>query len=323
MPKFDIITIGGATRDFFISTDKGTIIDNKKNLKERKLLAFEYGAKIYLQGLDSSLGGGACNTAVGFSRLKLKTAIKVCINEKREGDWIKKTLKKEKVDTSLIENNTEEPSGFSFIVVAGNTKTRDHVAFSYRGSNKYLKISANEKLNSKWIYLTSFSGDNWEQQLKNITNIVKKQKIKLAFNPGSRQLEGGFTKLKNILKVTEVLLVNRDEAMELVLSKQHYNQAPHIDTLLRELGKYCPNTVVITDGSKGAYACHDREFYFKKAIKIDAIDTTGSGDAFGSGFVAGFIKGGGDIKKGLEMGVKNGASVAKNFGPQEGLLRKF
>lgn len=320
--KLDVVTIGGATRDFFISSDKCRTVDNKKSLKERKLLAFELGAKHYIKDLHSFLGGGACNTAIGFSRLGLKTAIKICVGIHEEGKWIKKTLKREKVNISLIKSTREEPSGLSFIVIDSKSKSREHIAFSYRGANKYLDIDPKKIINTGWIYLASFSGKDWGKQLKNISKIVKDQNIKLAFNPGSKQLEAGASKLRGILKLTEVLLVNRDEAIELALSQHHYNQAPHINTLLRELKKMGPKIVVVTDGGKGAYAYDGEEFFFMRSLKINPVDTTGAGDAFSSGFVAGMIKYDENIKKSLELGVRNGASVAKKMGAQTGLIRK-
>ena len=45
--------------------------------------------------------------------------------------------------------------------------------------------------------MASFSGGNWASQLKKISKVVKDQKIKLAFNPGSKQLEAGAAKLRN------------------------------------------------------------------------------------------------------------------------------
>ena len=60
--------------------------------------------------------------------------------------------------------------------------------------------------------------------------------------------------------------------------------------LLKELKKMGPKIVAITDGSKGAYAYDGKEVFFQRALKIAAVDTTGAGDAFSSGFVAGMIK---------------------------------
>lgn len=319
--KYDIITIGGATRDFYISTNAGKITNNKKSLTQQKLLSFEYGAKIYAEQLFSHIGGGACNTSVGFSRLGLRVSTRICVNEEDGGKSIKQTLKKEGVDISSVTNNNKEKTGFSFIVVNKRSKSRDHIAFSYRGVNKFLNVDQNDKLNSRWIFLSSFSGKSWQSQLNKIVKIATKNKIKIAFNPGTMQIGTGINKLKNVLKNTSILILNRDEAIELVSSKNHYNQAPHIKTLLQELHKYCPGTVVITDSSNGAYAYNGVKFYSQKALRVNVLDTTGAGDGFSSGMIAGLIKYNGDIRKSLKLGVKNGASVAKKMGAQDGLLR--
>ncbi|MEA2088990.1 MAG: carbohydrate kinase family protein [Patescibacteria group bacterium] len=320
--KYDIITIGGVTRDFFVLTEKGVIL-SKKNIVAKKFLSFELGSKIYAQSLRSSLGGGACNTAVGFSKLGLKTSIKICVNEKEEGDWIKQKLKEKKVDISQVVNTNKEASGFSFIIIDSGIKSKEHIIFSCRGANKYLKINPKEKFNTKWFYLSSFSGDNWQSQLKNINQIIKNQNIKLAFNPGRRQINEGISKLKFILKNTQVLILNREEAIELILLKHYYSQAPHIKLLLKELYVYSPNLIIITDGTNGVYAYDGKKFYKQKSLKVKVIDTTGAGDAFSSGFIFGFIKYKGDIKKALKLGVKNGASVVKKIGAQEELLDIF
>ncbi|MCD4705658.1 carbohydrate kinase family protein [bacterium] len=318
--KYDIITIGGATRDFFVLTEKGIIL-SKKNIIAKKFLSFELGSKIYAQSLQSSLGGGACNTAIGFSKLGLKTSIKICVNEKEEGDWIKKRLQEKKVNISQVVNTNKESSGFSFIIIDSGIKSKEHIIFSCRGANKYLKINPKEKFNTKWFYLSSFSGDKWQSQLKNINQIIKNQNIKLAFNPGRRQINAGISKLKFILKNTQVLILNREEAIELILLKYHHSQAPHIKSLLKELYFYSPNLVVITDGTNGVYAYDGEKFYKQKSLKVKAVDTTGAGDAFASGFVFGLIKYKGNIKKALKLGVKNGASVVKQIGAQQGLLK--
>ncbi|NCF75276.1 MAG: hypothetical protein GWO87_02195, partial [Xanthomonadaceae bacterium] len=222
-----------------------------------------------------------------------------------------------------VMNINKEISGFSFIIIDKTIKSKEHIIFSYRGANKYLKINPKEKFNTKWFCVSSFSGAKWQLELKNISQIVKNQNIKLAFNPGPRQLEAGISKLKFILKITDVLLLNREEAIELILSKHYYNQAPHIEFLLKELYFYSPNLVVITDGTNGVYAYDGKDFYRQKSAKVKAVDTTGAGDAFFSGFIFGLIKYKRDIKEALKIGVKNGASVVKKIGAQEGLLDNF
>lgn len=315
--KFDIIVIGGAVKDFFIFVDKGLIIENKRNLIRQKLLGFKCGDKIYLDEFYSSLGGGACNRAVGFSRLGLKTAVKLCVNKKKYGDYIISELKNEKINTSLIDNNENEEAGQSFILVDKKDKKFDRVAFSYRGVNDFLKIDKKAKWSADWVFLSTLSGKRWQNELKNIEQIIKTKKIKLAFGPGNTQILGGFNKLKNILKLTEVLILNREEAIKLTESCI----GTSIEKLFEILYNHGVRLTAITDGSKGAYVYDGHKIYFQKAKKIKIANTLGAGDAFSSGFVSGLVKYDYNIKKSLDLGIRNGASVAQKIGALQGLLR--
>ncbi|MCK5460329.1 carbohydrate kinase family protein [Candidatus Parcubacteria bacterium] len=314
--RFDIITIGGAVKDFFIFINKGLNIKNKKNLFQQKLLSFEYGDKIYLDEFYSSIGGGACNRAVGFSRLGLKSAVKICVNKKKYGDYIINQLKNEKVDASFIDNNEKKEAGMSFILI-NKDKNPDRVILSHRGVNKFLKIDKKAKWNTDWIFLSSLENDGWVDEFKKIEQIVKTNKIRLAFGPGNIQISAGLNRLKNILKLSDVLVLNRKEAIKLTES----GGKRRIEELLRILYNHGPRLITITDGKKGAYVYDGNKIYFQKAKKVKTIETTGAGDAFSSGFVSGIIKYDYNIKKSLNLGIRNGASVVQKIGAQQGLLR--
>ncbi|MEA2065300.1 MAG: PfkB family carbohydrate kinase [Patescibacteria group bacterium] len=314
--RFDIITIGGAVKDFFIFLNRSLTFENKKNFFQQKLLSFKYGDKIYLDEFYSNVGGGACNRAVGFSRLGLKSAIKICVNKKKYGDYIISQLKNEKVDTSLIDNNEKKETGMSFVLV-DKYKNRDRVILSYRGVNKFLKIDKKAKWNTDFIFLSSIGYDKWQSEFKNIEQIVKTKKIKLAFGPGNLQISAGLNRLKNILKLSEVLVLNKKEAVELV----GLDNKTNVKELLKILYNHGPRLIAITNGVKGVYVYDGNKVYFQNARKVKTVETTGAGDAFSSGFVGGLIKYNYDIKKSLDLGIKNGASVVQKIGGQQGLLR--
>ena len=54
--------------------------------------------------------------------------------------------------------------------------------------------------------------------------------------------------------------------------------------------------------------------------KIQPVDETGAGDAFGSGFIVGLIKGS-SLTGSFNLAMANGASVVKFLGAKKGLLR--
>ena len=91
--RFDVITIGSALEDITFYTSECRLINNKGDLLCKKMLAFEYGAKIGVDKINKSFGGGAANTAVSFSNLGLKTSIVSSIGNDERGDKIKKNFR--------------------------------------------------------------------------------------------------------------------------------------------------------------------------------------------------------------------------------------
>jgi sugar/nucleoside kinase (ribokinase family) len=55
---------------------------------------------------------------------------------------------------------------------------------------------------------------------------------------------------------------------------------------------------------------------------VKPISTTGAGDAFGSGVLAGLIKKN-DIQYGLKLGIINAESVIRHLGAKDGILRAW
>ncbi len=322
--KYDIITVGGATEDISFYSKDGVLVNNKNDLLRQKLFCFEYGAKMQVDKSFSSFGGGAANASVCLANFGFRVAIKACLGSDLRGKMIINNFKKHKVATNLIQKTKQAESGFSFLVVGPGG---EHTVFSNRASNSYLEISPKDlKIfqNAKWIYLTSLSGQ-WRSVLRNIFSL---QSVKIAWNPGHIQLKYGYGSLRSFFKKTEFLTLNKDEAIELVLSNKEYKEKSNrflntVKNLLKILKSWGPKIVIITNGRKGADAYDGENFYHIDILKEKRrVDTTGVGDAFGSSFLAGLEFFNGDIKKAMHLAVKNTASVISEQGAQNGLLSK-
>lgn len=317
--KFDVITIGGATEDVFFTVDDFVLIDDSKDALHRKLMAFEYGSKVGVPEISVAFGGGAANAAVSFSRLGLKTAMFGAVGNDGRGQSIIRNLSKHNINSLLIEVVTHAHSGISFILV--NTGD-DHIVFTHRGANDDFVLNhkqCKEIKKAPLVYLTSLSG-NWK---KNLNSIFSNAKL-VAWNPGRQQISAGMKVLSPYLRQTNVLICNKDEAIELVSS--HASSSPErklndIRFLLRELKKIVPGYVVITNGERGSMAYDGKKIYQQKIVKVKKIvNTTGVGDAFGSSFVAGMQLYKGNITQSLLLGAKNASSVVGSRGAQPGLL---
>jgi sugar/nucleoside kinase (ribokinase family) len=140
--------------------------------------------------------------------------------------------------------------------------------------------------------------------------------VKMAFQPGTFQIEAGTKRLKKIYERSEVLAVNREEAT--TISKGDHHDIHDLFDKLHALG---PKIVLISDGHAGAYAS-DGQQSWKMPIYPDPkppYDRTGAGDAFTSTFVAALAKGA-DVESALLWAPINSMSVVQKVGAQAGLL---
>lgn len=320
MKKFDFITIGGATEDIVFYTKDGVSLKNKKDILRQELLAFEQGAKIKVEKFFNLFGGGASNVAVNLSKMRFNVSSLVNLGDDDRGLKILENFKKNKIDTSLLSIDKKIGSGFSFVLNNG----KDRIIFTYRGSNDNLEIDLKKikKLkNTDRIYLTS-SPKNWLNFLNKIFSLDRE----VYWNPGLQELSCGSEKIAKFIKKTEVLMLNRDEALELVKKSEFFQRHSDkylgdIRNLLKIIKSLGPKKLLITDGLKGAYFFDGSNFHHQKAMKgKKSLDTTGVGDAFNSTFSAFFILLEGDYKRAMSLAAKNAASVISSYGAQNGLL---
>jgi ribokinase len=297
--KFDVITFGSAVVDVFVNTD----------VAERgKFMEYPIGSKILIKQLRFDIGGGGTNTAVAFARLGLKTGYIGKVGKDDNGREIIKLMKKEKVKF-LGKKDRHERSGYSIIL---DSKGKDRTILTYKGVNDKISIDDIKlrKLKTKWLYYSSLLEKSLDTQIT-LAKILKKRGVKLAYNPSSY-----LTKRKELimplLKVTDIIILNKEEARMLVEKKEK--------DLLKGLHALTKGIVVITDKDKQILAYDGKQKYYLIPHKIKVVERTGAGDAFASGFVAGQIAGY-NIMDSLVLGLKESESVIRYFGAKNNLLK--
>jgi len=318
--KFDFITIGGLTEDVIFFSNDGVLLDNKGDLLRQKLLAFEQGAKVNIKETEMGFGGGASNSAVALAKLDFKVACLGCLGADDRSTRILENLKRFGIDCSEISIDKKSQSGFSFVL----SNKKDRIIFAYRGANELFRVVNEDKnviKNSAWVYLASLP-DNHLASLKNIFA----WKNKIAWNPGLKQLSGNIKNIIPFLKKTDILLLNKDEALELVkksknfkdLSDNFLNDSKNLIKLVKQFGS---DKIILTDGLFGAYFFDGEKLYHQKTIKNKKnVDTTGVGDAFNSTTVGFLHRLEGDFVKAMSYGAKNASSLVSKVGAQNGLL---
>ena len=304
---YDIITLGSSTMDVFVETETKHLKIKTKN-DNQEYIAFPFGSKILINEMHHHTGGGGTNTSTTFAKSGLKTAFIGSVGDDHNGEIIKKELKKNKVK---FLGKQHGKNGYSVIIDSDGDRT----ALTYKGCNNDVKILDKEmkKLKARYYYMTSMTGKSFEFS-KKIVKFAREINAKVCFNPSSYLVKKGFTKLNSILKNTYCLILNDKEAESLTNIK---GIEKNLDVLQYKI--IMDGIVVITAGEKGAYAIYNHKKYQVPISKIKVKETTGAGDAFGSGFFAGIIKGK-SIKFSLKMGINNAEHVIQHIGAKNGLL---
>lgn len=321
----EIICIGSSSKDIFFPVGSGVIFDTPEDLTSQKKIAFELGAKFQAKKIFEAPGGCSANVSQGLARLSVKVACYTKIGKDNIGNWIKKELKKEGVSTKLIQTDKKCKSDLSAIIV--DKKSKEHLVFFNRDANQKLDLNARKLVRTKRIFISALNGD-WEKHFDDILTVSRKNNIKIIFNPGQRNIQDNSRKIIEMIKKSEILVLNKDEAIEILKdnASETDKEAKKINDekyLIKKLKKYGPKIVVLTDGKNGVWVLEKGSILFAQPEISDneVVDTLGAGDAFSSGFLAG-ISNGENIENSLRWGMANSSSVIKHYGAKEGLLKK-
>ena len=311
----DILCVGDAKIDIFLRIPESNPYFGLDKTQNKLLISF--GEKIHVERYILGIGGNATNTAVGISRLGLNVGLCAEIGKDELSQKILNHLKKEKIDTKLLQQTDEDASV--------------SVALSYKGERTLLTEHVKrkhdfklEKTQTKFIYLTSL-GDAWEKAYEKVLGFAKSKNIKLAFNPGSVQLETRGKVVMDIIENCDYLFVNKEEAEEILYGKElglEPGNESQVKKLLYGLRGLGVKNVIITDGLNGSYVESEaNETYHLGIIKVDVSEKTGAGDAYSAGFLAALIHNL-QIPDAMKWGALSSANVIKGIGAEIGLLTK-
>lgn len=303
--KAKVVTIGAAVQDVFLSGNTFTPHKEENGWVEE----FPLGAKLDVDGITFSTGGGATNAAVTFARQGIDTAFMGKIGSDPAGAAVKTALMHEDVDISALTYSKKYATGYSVLLLAPNG---ERTILTYRGASTHYR-EENFKLESvspEWFYISSLSGNL--DVLEHIVDYAHSNDIKVAINPGKGELKQT-KRLIKLLPKFDLLSLNKEEMAHLVESEEPLE-------MLRAISSYV-EYAVITDGPNGSWAT-DGVAVVKAGMyeDVEVIDRTGAGDAFCSGFTAAIINNQ-SLEEAVVLASANSTGVVRYIGAKKGILR--
>ena len=268
------------------------------------------GSKVDIDRISYEVGGGGVNSAITFARHGHETIFLGNVSHDSAGTAIVRALDHEGIDSSYVNFLERKTTGTSVVLL--DSKSGERTILTCRGASEQFGNFSEKDLDliqPDWLYVTTLHGDL--DTLERFLKHAKELNAKVMFNPGVRELEDPKALLK-LLKYVDILNVNKNEATRLV-------PGVVLSELLYHLNAYV-ETVIITDGSMGGIAGNGEENYrFGIYEDVKIKDTTGAGDAFGSGFLA-HLAADKTFRGSLIFASANSTAVVSKLGANRGIL---
>lgn len=247
-------------------------------------------------------GGKGANQAVASARSgAARTAMVACLGTDQEADLLLRSLERADVDTSLIDRG-RLPTGVALIAVL---PAGDNTIIVAPGANGELQLTEQQRVavRDADVVLAQL-----EVPLETVLEAAKLKGPDTTFilnAAPSRELP------EELLRLTDVLVVNEHEARDLSGGADSRAAA----TVLLEHVE----SVVITLGSEGALVAQQGTGpQHQEAFPVEAVDTTGAGDAFCGVLAAGLAR-----RRSLVEAVRHaaaaGALATQRDGAQEAM----
>ncbi len=232
----------------------------------------ERGGKVDATDLCVQGGGPIPNCMVGLRRLGLVTTVVAVVGDDMAGKISIEELRRERIDTRhVIVKKKPSATAYGFIEPDGRRTIALH---------RKIGISARDlKLDTFPIpRLVHLDGRDIEATVK-LARWARKVGAIVSFDIGSMRND-----VTPALGFVDHLVVADAWAIP-------YTGARNVRKALTRLHGITGGTVVITEGTKGATALEQGVFGHHPAYRVQAVDTTGAGDAFHVGYIYGLLKG--------------------------------
>jgi ribokinase len=225
-------------------------------------------------------GGTGGNVAVGVARLGQGVRFLGVLGGDEGGRILLQAFAEAGVDTHAVRIDRDQRSAACFIAI---DEHGERLIFSLGGVALYEKPG---EIRPVWLAGARmlFIADAYAEVATAAMDCLDPEAI-VVFNPGGLMVSTGEEYLRPILRRSTVLIASRGEV-------ETMTGIVAVEDAARELSRRGPRVVMVTLGSRGALVLERGEFTPIAAFPTQAVvDTTGAGDAFVSGVLAGHLEG--------------------------------
>ena len=291
MARFDVVVIGDANPDLlFRGGDVVPAFGQHEHIVEEARLM---------------VGGSGAIMACGAARLGLRTAFLGLLGDDPFGRFMLDALHERDVDASLSRVDPDRPTGVTVVLSRGEDRamlTALGTIDALRGDDVDLDLLAD----ARHVHVSSYYlQEALQPDLPALFDKAHRAGATTSIDPNWDPSERWNAGLLDLLWLTDVFLPNSAEARAIT-------GIDDIDVATESLSER-GTTLAVKFGQGGGLAKAGDELVHVEAVPVDVVDTTGAGDSFDAGFLAGRLQGW-PINRCLQLAVACGSLSTRAAG---------
>jgi 2-dehydro-3-deoxygluconokinase len=268
--------------------------------------------------LELKIGGAESNLAIALSRLGIHAGWVSYLGDDEPGQLVLDRVRAEGVDTSRVRRLEGHPTGLYLREKVG---TVARVYYYRRGSAAStmgpLAFDPEYLQEARFLHLTGITpalSDECRDFTLWAAREARATGTRLSFDVNYRSKlwspESAKAFVEELLPHVDLLLVGDEEARALWDRDD--------EEFLKELSEKGPPEVVLKRGAQGSMLLFEGRVLEQPGVKVTEVDSVGAGDAFGAGYLAGYLWERGPEER-LRIANTLGAMSVATLGDYEGL----
>lgn len=279
---YEIIGLGSAFVDYIIKVNDEELESMKYPKGSWDSIDLKNFQKVITkkdQNMITASGGSGGNVVKGLANLGQKCAVLGKVGEDDQGVFYLKCMENLAITPLLTRTKLPTAQAICFVTPDGQRTMRSLGA--EKDTPDDLELDKNIFDNIKLFHIEGYQLYN-PKLFKESIEYAKKSGAKISIDLASDSIVKEFKDdLLNIIpKYVDIVFANETEAFELT----HLNPQEACDFL----ATFC-EIAIVTMGDRGSWAKCGKIKFYTPALSVEAIDTTGAGDLFASGFLHGYL----------------------------------
>lgn len=312
-PRLDVLAIGNAIVDVIADADDDFLAREGLTKGSMRLIDAAEASRLYghMGAAREISGGSAGNTAAGVAALGGRAGFIGQVAPDQLGEFYIHDLRATGVEFTTPPADLGEPTARSMVLV---TPDAHRTMNTFLGAAQLLPPAAIDEQQVADAAIVYLEGYLWDPETPRYAmikaiEIARRAGRKVAFTLSDTfcvdRHRDGFNRLIDD-KWIDILFANEAEVQALA-------GVPHFETALAAAAARVP-LLVVTRSEKGAVAVAGSQRAQVAAEPVaEVVDTTGAGDLFAAGFLAGQTSGR-SLQDSLRMGAIAAAEVISHYG---------